>query len=133
MLTKFLFCLSSCSTVFVRMDIETNSAAAAPVQKPAKMSFWRKWGPALVAIAGVLALNASLLGPSGEKIPELSNKHLQARKLMEERTAEVTAMAPSADYDISQGFGSRSLSEEEGGVMEYTRRRHRYLRYRRRR
>lgn len=109
------------------MDIEKNTSLAPAVSKPVKMTFWRKWGPALLAIAGVLALNASLLGPTGSKIPELSERRLQHRALAEQRTAEVAAMAPSADFDVSRGFGSRKLSEEEGGVMEYTRRRHRYL------
>jgi Na+/H+ antiporter NhaD/arsenite permease-like protein len=108
------------------MDIETSNTAVRAA-KPAKMTFLRKWGPALLAIAGVFALNASLLGPTGAKIPELSEKHLQHRALAEARTAQVAAMAPTADYDISEGIGSRKLSEEEGGVMEYTRRRHRYL------
>lgn len=111
------------------MDIEKNAttAEAVNVSKPVKMTFWRKWGPALLAVAAVLALNASLLGPTGSKIPELSERRLQHRALAEQRTAEVAAMAPSADFDVSHGFGSRKLSDEEGGVMEYTRRRHRYL------
>lgn len=111
------------------MDIEknVNTVEAANVSKPVKMTFWRKWGPALLAVTAVLALNASLLGPTGSKIPELSERRLQHRTLAEQRTAEVVAMAPSADFDVKHGFGSRKLSDEEGGVMEYTRRRHRYL------
>merc|ERR1719410_202050 len=31
------------------------------------------------------------------------------------------------DRNLGRGFGSRNLSEAEGGVLEYTRRRHRYL------
>ena len=108
------------------MDIETNAPLAA-FHKPTKMTFWRKWGPSLLAIAAVLALNASLLGPTGSKIPELSEKLLQHRAVAEERNAQVAAMAPSADFDVAGGFGSRRLSDSEGGVMEYTRRRHRYL------
>lgn len=107
------------------MDIETNAAVASA--KPAKMTFWRKWGPSLLAIVAVLALNASLLGPTGSKIPQLSAKVLQQRALAEARTAQVVAMAPSAEFDVAGGFGSRRLAESEGGVMEYTRRRHRYL------
>jgi len=109
------------------MDIEKNGSVEA-VKPPAKMTFLRKWGPALLAIAGVLALNASLLGPTGSKIPELSQAHMQKRALTEQRTAEVVAMPPSEnDRLLKRGFGSRNLSEEEGGVLEYTRRRHRYL------
>jgi Na+/H+ antiporter NhaD/arsenite permease-like protein len=104
------------------MDIENNCP------KPVKMSFLRKWGPALLAFAGVLALNASLLGPTGAKIPELSQAQLNRRALAEKRTAEVGNMAPSADDGrLSRGYGDRNLSEDQGGLMEYTRRRHRYL------
>jgi Na+/H+ antiporter NhaD/arsenite permease-like protein len=108
------------------MDIETNAPLEARNKQP-KMTFWRKWGPSLLAVVAVLALNASLLGPTGSKIPELSDKVLQHRALAEERNAQVAAMAPSADFDVAGGFGSRRLSDSEGGVMEYTRRRHRYL------
>jgi Na+/H+ antiporter NhaD/arsenite permease-like protein len=109
------------------MDIEKNTSATVAT-KPAKMSFLRKWGPALVAVAAVFALNASLLGPTGEKVPELSQSQLNRRALAEKRTTEVAAMAPSADDKyLSRGYGERNLSEQDGGVMEYTRRRHRYL------
>lgn len=111
------------------MDVEKNSTAQ-DVSKPVTMSFWRKWGPALAAVAAVFALNASLLGPTGHKMPELSEATLNRRALAESRTADVLAMTPSADnFKLSRSskFGSRNLSEQEGGVMEYTRRRHRYL------
>jgi Na+/H+ antiporter NhaD/arsenite permease-like protein len=109
------------------MDIEKNTTAV-EATKPAKMSFLRKWGPALLAVAGVFALNASLLGPTGEKMPELSQGQINRRALADKRTSEVVAMAPSADdRTLSRGYGERNLSEQEGGVMEYTRRRHRYL------
>lgn len=109
------------------MDIEKNSLAV-EASKSVKMTFLRKWGPALLAIAGVFAMNASLLGPTGSKIPELSSAHLNKRALAEKRTAEVAALAPSEDDRfLSRGFGDRNLSEQEGGIMEYTRRRHRYL------
>eukprot|EP00529_Nitzschia_sp_RCC80_P017100 CAMPEP_0113481862 /NCGR_PEP_ID=MMETSP0014_2-20120614/22625_1 /TAXON_ID=2857 /ORGANISM="Nitzschia sp." /LENGTH=646 /DNA_ID=CAMNT_0000375367 /DNA_START=34 /DNA_END=1974 /DNA_ORIENTATION=- /assembly_acc=CAM_ASM_000159 len=118
------------------MDIETSTVAATAVadKQPRKMSFLRKWGPALMAVAGVLALNASLLGPTGDRMPELSEKTLNRRALAEQRTADVAAMAPSmedfkAGYDRQTQFGNknRNLSENDGGNMEYTRRRHRYL------
>lgn len=108
------------------MDIENNTQAA--VSQPVKMSFMRKWGPALLAVAGVFALNASLFGPTGSNMPELSDSQLNRRALIEKRNAEVLSMAPSAeDHMLRHGFGSRHLAEEEGGVLEYTRRRHRYL------
>ncbi|KAL3932827.1 MAG: hypothetical protein SGBAC_010668 [Bacillariaceae sp.] len=109
------------------LDIERSQFIDA-VKAPAKMSFMRKWGPALIAIAGVLALNASLLGPTGSKIPELSESHFERRALIEQHTAEVVAMPTQPeDRYLNRGFGSRHLAEQEGGNMEYTRRRHRYL------
>lgn len=108
------------------MDIEKNVEAVG-TKRPARMSFFRKWGPALLAIAGVIALNVSLFGPNGSGVPEISDATLQRRALIEKRIAEIEAMSPTSDFDIREGFGSRHLSEEEGGVMEYTRRRHRYL------
>lgn len=96
-----------------------------------KMTFLRKWGPALFAMAAVIGLNAALFGPSFSHVPELSQRIQNRRALAEKRTADVLAMSPTpASNDrvpLSRGFGSRNLSAEEGGVMEYTRRRHRYL------
>lgn len=109
------------------MDIERNSVAVEATSKPVKMTFWRKWGPAIFAVVGVLALNAVLLGPTGSRMPEPSQQALHHRALAQERMEQVAAMAPSSDFDVYQGFGSRNLSEQEGGVLEYTRRRHRYL------
>lgn len=95
---------------------------------PEKMSSLRRWGPAMVAVAGVIALNAHLMGPTGNKVPDLTEAHINRRALAAARTAEVAAMSPTNDDRfLSRGFGSRNLSEEEGGNLEYTRRRHRYL------
>jgi Na+/H+ antiporter NhaD/arsenite permease-like protein len=110
--------------------LSINSAEA--TSKPAaKMTFFRKWGPTLVALCAVLALNMSLFGPTMSDMPEMSQKSINRRALAEKRTADVLAMAPTPASDLrsprSSGFGSRNLSSEEGGVMEYTRRRHRYL------
>ncbi|KAL3911238.1 MAG: hypothetical protein SGILL_007359 [Bacillariaceae sp.] len=119
------------------MDIEKSTVmdeVAKPVA-PAKMTFLRKWGPALVAIAAVFALNGSLLGPTGNNMPELSDAALNKRVLAQKRTAEVASMAPSADDHkflgrqfgtINGEFKNRNLSAS-GDVIEYTRRRHRYL------
>jgi Na+/H+ antiporter NhaD/arsenite permease-like protein len=110
------------------MDLEHNVAQAVGASKPKPMSSFRKWGPAMVAVAGVIAFNAALMGPTGSRIPELTEQHLNRRALAEARTAEVLAMAPSQDDRfLSRGVGERNLSEQDGGVMEYTRRRHRYL------
>jgi len=96
-----------------------------------KMSFLRKWGPTLIALVAIFALNASLFGPTFSDMPEMTEKMINRRALAEKRTAEVLAMAPTPAADVqmprSRGFGSRNLSADEGGVMEYTRRRHRYL------
>ncbi len=108
------------------MDVETISPNEA---KPVRRSFLRKWGPALLAIAGVIAVNVALLGPTGHKIPALTEEQLYVRKLGEARTKAVLAMEanPDVDRELGRSFGSRNLSKEEGGVMEYTRRRHRVL------
>jgi len=112
--------------------MDATSISVVDTTKPvSQMTFLRKWGPALIALVGVFALNASLFGPTFSDMPEMSDRMLNRRALAEKRTAEVLAMAPtpaSADHTPrSRGFGSRNLSAEEGGVMEYTRRRHRYL------
>jgi len=95
----------------------------------AKTSFLRRWGPALIAIAGVIAVNVALIGPSGQNIPALTERQLHVRKLEQERTSAVLEMDADHKLDSRMGrsFGSRNLSEAEGGIMEYTRRRHRVL------
>jgi len=110
-------------------DVETNASPAEkqPVKKP---SFYRTWGPALVAIAGVIVVNAALLGPTGNRIPALSDRALKTIELGNERTNSVMEMKHDYVGDKKRGraaFGNRNLSEEEGGMMEYTRRRHRAL------
>ena len=100
-----------------------------PVEKRSSL---RTWGPAMVAIAGVIAVNAALLGPTGGNIPALTDRHLTSQKLAEKRTKAVLEMDFDSGDDhklfrSNRGFGSRNLGEEDGGVMEYTRRRHRYL------
>lgn len=119
-------------------DAECNKAAAASPpaaddsRRPASQpSFLRKWGPALAAVAGVIAVNAHLLGPGGHKVPALSPQQRAARSAREARTAAVLDMEWDHAADLKRGVhnmqGSRHLSEAEGGVMEYTRRRHRFL------
>jgi Na+/H+ antiporter NhaD/arsenite permease-like protein len=98
---------------------------------PARMSFLRKWGPALIAVAAVFALNGSILG---NNMPELSESSLNKQILAKKRTMEVLSMAPSADDHnfLGREFGTlsgniktRNLISDD--VLEYTRRRHRYL------
>ena len=106
------------------MDIETQ-VTQQPVKKASSL---RTWGPAMIAMALVLIINASLLGPTGTRIPALSEKHINHRNLSTARTSAVMEMtSENAPKQRSSKFGPRNLSEEEGGVMEYTRRRHRYL------
>jgi len=112
------------------VDIETNreSSIKSRTESP---SFLRKWGPAIVAILGVLAVNLALIGPTGKGIPALSEHQIRVHETGNERTRAVLSM----DFDVKEdskiigrrSFGSRNLSEEEGGVLEYTRRRHRAL------
>lgn len=116
-------------------DVESKAAAPTESTEPPskyqkKSSWFRTWGPALIAIAGVIAVNAALLGPSGQRIPALSDKQLEAQSRRLERTQAVLDMEWDHEADMKRGLhnvGSRHLSKDEGGVMEYTRRRHRYL------
>ena len=130
---SFRPCSANCrpSDINFTMDIETHgeSNETFSPEKPHRRSFLHKWGPALLAIAGVLAVNAFLLGPTGQNIPALTPQQLNARKLGEERTKAVLQMESdaAADRRMGRSFGSRNLSESEGGIMEYTRRRHRIL------
>ena len=109
------------------------TTAVAPVAPAKKSSALRTWGPALAVIFGVLALNVALMGPTGHKVPALSERHLLKQMLGSERTAAVLEMDFKHSEDVKVmgrklgKVGSRNLSEEEGGVMEYTRRRHRHL------
>eukprot|EP00543_Licmophora_paradoxa_P001286 CAMPEP_0202452884 /NCGR_PEP_ID=MMETSP1360-20130828/10991_1 /ASSEMBLY_ACC=CAM_ASM_000848 /TAXON_ID=515479 /ORGANISM="Licmophora paradoxa, Strain CCMP2313" /LENGTH=638 /DNA_ID=CAMNT_0049071829 /DNA_START=13 /DNA_END=1929 /DNA_ORIENTATION=+ len=108
------------------MDIERQTTKQPPMKKASSL---RTWGPAMIAVALVLLVNAVLLGPTGNRIPSLTEKHINFRNLADARTNTITTMEAdlAADYARGKSFGSRHLSEEEGGVMEYTRRRHRYL------
>jgi len=110
-----------------KLDLEAHRSENNDENK--KQSSLRKWAPAMVAIAGVVALNGHLLGPTGGKVPALTDRHLLTRKLSQERTAAVLEMEFDVVEDYKRGklIGNRNLSEEEGGVMEYTRRRHRHL------
>mmetsp|Transcript_22836 Transcript_22836/g.35125 ORF Transcript_22836/g.35125 Transcript_22836/m.35125 type:complete len:649 (+) Transcript_22836:206-2152(+) len=111
-------------------DIETPSKTTAKNAQPTKRrpsSSLRKWGPAMLAVIGVLALNAYLLGPTGHKIPPPSDRAQRRMQLSRERTTQIEEMEWD-DVKVHRNFNQfRNLSEEEGGVMEYTRRRHRAL------
>ena len=78
----------------------------------------------MIAVAVVIAINSALFSGG---TTELSQRAQRKLSLSEARTAAVEQMEPT-QYKVNEnGFGSRNLSEEDGGVMEYTRRRHRYL------
>lgn len=101
-------------------DEEQHAAPTLEVQKPVaqkKVSSLRTWGPAMIAIALVIAMNAALFKDGA---PQLSQRAQRKLALAAERTAAVKDMQAS---DFSMSRGSRNLSDE----MEYTRRRHRYL------
>jgi len=105
-------------------DVE--SAPALKPVAPKKVSSLRKWGPAMFAVAAVIGVNAALLGPTGSRIPVLSETQMNVRKLGEERTQAVLEMDDSSRMKYNS-MPQRNLSEQDGGVMEYTRRRSRHL------
>ena len=92
---------------------------------PKKVSSLRRWGPAMIAIAVVVAVNAYIVGPTGNNMPAVSDKAQRKLELIEARNLAVAGMeTPMNDRRLmsrSGVHGSRSLSEEEGGNMEYTR------------
>jgi Na+/H+ antiporter NhaD/arsenite permease-like protein len=96
---------------------------AAKLIAPKKVSSLRKWGPAIIAMAAVMMINATMFRNGTPAVPDRLHRRME---LAAARTAEIESMNDSG-YDLSSGFGSRNLSEEDGGVMEYSRRRHRYL------
>lgn len=106
--------------------VKSSTMDAQKPTAPQNVSSLRKWGPAMIAIALVVAINAALFRNGTPELSEYSQRKLA---LAAERTAAVSSMTPveKSVYPNKNGFGSRNLSEEEGGVMEYTRRRHRYL------
>ena len=132
------------------LDVE---AATRVTIVPHQPSTLRKWGPALLAIAMVVVVNVSLLGPTGNSIPSLTQRHEAARELRAARTAAVLEMEVDFEEEMRRGRDSvrsirdvrRSLSSSSAftsatdsnqsssssssnaAVMEYTRRRHRVL------
>jgi len=114
--------------MLIHDDVEKNTSVSEASHQP-KTTFLRKWGLAIVVVVGALAVNVALLGPSGQNIPAMTDQQIHARKLGEKRTSDVLDMDFNVEADLKMGrhFGSRNLSEAEGGVMEYTRRRHRVL------
>lgn len=129
-------------------DIEQSLSVSTSKKDVVKPTFGRKWGPALVAVLAVLAVNLALLGPSGQKIPPLTEQQVHVRKLEQERTNAALAFlqepttkmdSTSTRYEFSERNTSmrskfqenrRNLSKSSlssSDIMEYTRRRHRLL------
>eukprot|EP00561_Arcocellulus_cornucervis_P014021 CAMPEP_0185801144 /NCGR_PEP_ID=MMETSP1322-20130828/1278_1 /TAXON_ID=265543 /ORGANISM="Minutocellus polymorphus, Strain RCC2270" /LENGTH=684 /DNA_ID=CAMNT_0028496827 /DNA_START=214 /DNA_END=2268 /DNA_ORIENTATION=- len=130
------------------LDVEAATRVAIVPNQPSTL---RKWGPALLAIAMVVIVNVSLLGPTGNSIPSLTQRHHAARELRAARTAAVLEMEVDFEEEMRRGRDSvrslrdvrRSLSSStftsgttdsssnqsgsNAAVMEYTRRRHRVL------
>ena len=106
------------------LETTTVSKTVAPANK--KVSSLRTWGPAMIAITLVIVINAMMFSNG---VPPMSDQALRILTANQALTAQIEAM-PTTEYDIhlgTKGFGSRHLSTEDGGKMEYTRRRHRYL------
>jgi Na+/H+ antiporter NhaD/arsenite permease-like protein len=80
----------------------------------------------MIAIGLVIAINSIMFR---DGVPELSDRSQRKLSLVAERNAAIEAMEETNFVVKQPGFGKRmrNLSEEEGGIMEYTRRRHRYL------
>mmetsp|Transcript_49232 Transcript_49232/g.73236 ORF Transcript_49232/g.73236 Transcript_49232/m.73236 type:complete len:645 (+) Transcript_49232:141-2075(+) len=113
-------------------DEKITASLGIPAVPVKNNSFLRTWGPAIAAIFAVVAVNAVFMGPTGNKIPALSERHLTHQSLAEERTKAILEMEFDASVDRKVMGNNlsrvvRNLSEEEGGLMEYTRRRHRML------
>jgi Na+/H+ antiporter NhaD/arsenite permease-like protein len=102
-------------------EVESTTPVAGPQKK---VSSLRKWGPAMIAIALVIAVNGTLFRNGA---PPMSDRAQRKLELVAERVAAVEKMEVTSSPTTYRKFGSRNLSEEDGGVMEYTRRRHRYL------
>jgi len=111
------------------MDCEAEKVNVATAYAVPKKTFFRKWGPAILAVLGVVALNVGLIGPNGENIPAMTEQQIHVRNLGQARTQAVREMKFDITKERRRGnkIGSRNLSDAEGGVMEYTRRRHRVL------
>jgi Na+/H+ antiporter NhaD/arsenite permease-like protein len=109
-----------------RADTLESTVTDTAVVAPKKVSSLRTWGPAMIAIGMVVLINACMFYNG---VPPMSDRAQRIQAANAAMTAHIESL-PATDYDIhlgTKGFGSRHLSSEDGGVMEYTRRRHRYL------
>jgi hypothetical protein len=76
----------------VSYDVETTSFRFDAIEHQKKGSFLRKWGLALFAISGVIAINVALLGPTGSNIPAVSEQRNTANKMGKDRSLSVLEM-----------------------------------------
>jgi len=105
------------------LDVEAAPLAADATSKvvPNKPSTLRKWGPALLAIVAVLLINVTLLGPTGNSIPTLTERHVAARELREARTAAVMEMEYDVEEELQRGRDSvRSLRDVRRSLSSST-------------
>ena len=114
-----------------RYDEEQHAASVSTLeamQAAKKMTSLRQWGPALIAVALVVAINSALFRHGTQELSAGAQRRLH---LAGERALAVQNSMKARGFTISKSkgmLGERDLSEEDGGVvMEYTRRRHRYL------
>ena len=113
-----------------KFEAEERKVALKSINRNAKkeqkeVTSLRKWGPAMIAVALLIAINSVMFSGG---VPELSDQAQRKLTLSAERTLQVQDMDETHfDRYLRRGYGERNLSEEEGGLMEYTRRRHRYL------
>ena len=64
---------------------------------PTKPSSLRTWGPALAAIAFVIAINGAMFGPRFNQLPPTSERFLTKQRLIAERHSAIMNM----DFDPS--------------------------------
>eukprot|EP00957_Ditylum_brightwellii_P024641 1862031-Ditylum_brightwellii.AAC.1 len=85
------------------LDLEENKAILPPTEAkaPVKKSFFRVWGPALIAIVGVLAVNLALLGPTGGNVPDLTDGRLAAKAEADRRINAVLEMDINVEADLA--------------------------------
>jgi Na+/H+ antiporter NhaD/arsenite permease-like protein len=90
-------------------DEETNKAEALEetTRKTTKVSSLRRWGPAMIAVALVIAMNAYLMGPNQNNVPTMSPEVI--------RQYEVAA----------ENYNMKMVNNKD--ISPYTRRRHRKL------
>lgn len=118
-MTSALFADESVEAVSALENISSDK----PVSKR-KVSSLRQWGPAMIAVFLVVAMNAIMFRNG---TPTLSERAQRKLAMASERTILIESMEPVTTFSSDRGFGVRNLSAEEGGLLEYTRRRHRYL------